>query len=383
MATSPHLAMRLEDLQTPTLLIHLDRIRHNLATMRRWLAGDLQRWRPHVKTCKVPEVLALLLEAGVRRFKCATTREAEVLLSTAHGTIPGEPIDLLFAMNLQGANLARAAAIAEGAPRHRFAVLTESPEHAQHVAGLGLGAFVDLDPGYHRTGIPLDEFDRIAAVTTAAGKALRGLHCYDGHLHSGSMAERTTAAHAIYRDFVSLAQRLHVRGELITSGTPTFPAALSFAAFAELEHTVSPGTVVYWDARSDQLGIEGFQCAVEVQARVISRPTATRFTLDAGSKALDAAAGDPCAEARGSFCATAQTPSEEHLPMRCADGEAPPLGTILRLVPRHVCPTVNLASDAVLVEDGRIVAIVPVRARGHETLPRQERTRDQLEIRFR
>jgi D-serine deaminase-like pyridoxal phosphate-dependent protein len=371
--------MQPEDLQTPTLLIHLDRVRHNLAAMTRWLGGDLTRWRPHVKTCKVPEVLALLLAAGVRRFKCATTREAEVLLAATAAATPTATIDLLFAMSLQGPNLARAAAIAQNAPQHRFGVLTESTGHAREVAALGLGAFIDLDPGYHRTGIPLGEFDRIANVTTAAGSALRGLHCYDGHLHSGSLLERTLAAHAIYRDFVALARRLGVRGELITSGTPTFPAALSFAEFADFEHTVSPGTVVYWDARSDQLGIEGFQCAVEVQARVISRPTAQRFTLDAGSKALDAAAGDPCAEARGVWPAIAQTPSEEHLPMICTAGEAPPIGTILRLVPRHVCPTVNLASDAVLLDAGHITSIVPVRARGHETLPNVADTRQVLE----
>lgn len=361
--------MRPEDLQTPTLLIHLDRVRHNLATMGRYLGGRMERWRPHVKTCKVPEVLALLLQHGVRRFKCATTREAEVLLTTARTAAAGAGIDVLFAMAQHGPNLARATALANAEPQHRFALLTEAPEHAAELRARGLGAFVDLDPGYHHTGIPLAEFDRIAAVAQAAGPALRGLHCYDGHLHSGSLAARTAAAHTIYAEFVALARRLGVRGELITSGTPTFPAALGFADFADFEHTVSPGTVVYWDARSDQLGIDGFQCAVEVQTRVISCPTSGRFTLDAGSKALDAAAGDPCAELRGTCQATALTPSEEHLPMRTTAGNSPALGTVLRLVPRHVCPTVNLADDAVLLDGGRVVAIVPVRARGHETLP--------------
>ena len=359
--------MRLEDLQTPTLLIHLDRVRHNLATMQRCLGGSMRRWRPHVKTCKVPEVLSLLLGAGVRRFKCATTREAEVLLQTAsseHG-----PIDVLFAMAQHGANLERATALARTHRAHRFSLLTEDPQHACVLRTRGLGAFVDLDPGYHRTGIPLAERERIAAVAHAAGSSLQGLHCYDGHLHDGTPAERLHAAHAIYRDLTDLARHLGVRGELVTSGTPTFPAALAFTDFAAFDHTISPGTVVYWDARSAQLGIEGFLCAVEVQARVVSRPTAVNFTVDAGSKALDAAAGSPCAELVGPWLAQALTPSEEHLPLRCAAGMAPPLGTLVRLVPRHVCPTVNLADDAVLVDEGKIVAIVIVRARGHETLP--------------
>jgi hypothetical protein len=39
----------------------------------------------------------------------------------------------------------------------------------------------------------------------------------------------------------------------------------------------------------------------------------------------------------------------------------------LRLLPRHVCPAVNLADVAALVEHGAITSIVPVDARGHET----------------
>lgn len=360
--------MRLDDLQTPTLLIHLDAVRHNLAAMERWLGGRLDRWRPHVKTCKVPEVLALLLQAGVRRFKCATTREAEVLLAAADQA-PGAPaIDVLFAMAQHGASLDRVAALAAAAPRHRCSMLTEQPEHARALLARKLFAFVDLDPGYHRTGIPLAEFARIAEVATAAGPAFAGLHCYDGHLHGGTLEQRTAQAHAIYAEFTALARRLGVQGELVTSGTPTFPAALSFRGFDDFVHTVSPGTVVYWDARSEGLGIDGFVCAVEVLARVVSRPTVDRFTLDAGSKALDAAAGDPCAVLRGPWRAIAQTPSEEHLPM-LAQGEAPPLGAMVRLVPRHVCPTVNLADEAVLLDGGEVRAIVPVRARGHETRP--------------
>lgn len=359
--------MRAADLQTPTLLIDLPAVRHNLATMRRLLGNRMERWRPHVKTCKVPQVLGLLLQAGVRRFKCATTREAEVLLQLA-GSLP---IDLLVAMAHRGPNLQRVLALAGAAPQHRFAMLSEDPDHARELAVAGLGVFVDLDPGYHRTGIPLPERQRIAAVARGAGEALRGLHFYDGHLHGGTPTERTAAARAAYAELVAFAGPL--RGdrpfELITSGTPTFPIALQYEPLAAFDHTVSPGTVVYWDQRSAQLGIDGFRCAVSVQARVISRPMPDRITLDAGSKALDAAVPDPIAVTEGPWRLRALRPSEEHLPMQVEAGEAPPLGTLLRLVPMHVCPTVNLADDAALLEGDEVVAVVPVRARGHETLP--------------
>jgi D-serine deaminase-like pyridoxal phosphate-dependent protein len=357
--------MRIEELQTPTLLIDLDVVRHNLATMRHYLDGAMQRWRPHVKTCKVPEVFDLLLEAGVRRFKAATTRECAQLLEQAGK----REVDVLFAMSQHGANLDRAAALQRAHKRHRLSMLSEDPAHAQRVRDAGLGVFVDLDPGYMRSGLPLRDHDRAKAVAAAAGDAFVGLHCYEGHLHNGSMRDRAEAARPIYAEFVALARSMPNPGQLVTSGTPTFAAALAYEPLREFDHSVSPGTVVYWDARSAQLGIEGFACAVHVQARVVSAPAADRVTLDAGSKALDAAAGDPCATAIGPWSLRALKPSEEHLPMVVERGAAPAIGSLLRLIPRHVCPTVNLADEAALVEDGKLLRVAPVRARGHETMP--------------
>ncbi|HLQ38294.1 MAG TPA: D-TA family PLP-dependent enzyme, partial [Planctomycetota bacterium] len=268
----------------------------------------------------------------------------------------------------QGANLARIKALAHAGPQHRLSLLSEDPAHARALRELGLGVFLDLDPGYHRTGVPLQPRARIDSLLAAAGSSLRGLHCYDGHLHDGTPTQRQAQAQAVYDQLLAFARTLPGRPELITSGTPTFPFALAYAPLRTFDHTVSPGTVVYWDARSQQLGIDGFECAVQVLARVISAPQPDRITLDAGSKAIDAAAGDPCAEALGPWRLRALTPSEEHLPMQVL-GAAPPLGTLLRLVPRHVCPTVNLYDDAVLLEGDTIAAVVPVRARGHACSP--------------
>ena len=63
-----------------------------------------------------------------------------------------------------------------------------------------------------------------------------------------------------------------------------------------------------------------------------------------------------------------QTPSEEHLPLYVGQGALPARGTLLQLVPRHVCPTINLAEQALLLERGRLHSIVPVSARAHELL---------------
>ena len=91
-------------------------------------------------------------------------------------------------------------------------------------------------------------------------------------------------------------------------------------------------------------------------------------TCDAGSKSVAAEAGDPCAHVLGRPELVARTPNEEHLPLHVSAGPRPARGTMLQLVPRHVCPTVNLAEEAVLIEDGEVRDVVPVAARAHEIL---------------
>ena len=280
----------LDALQTPALLIDLDQVRANVTRMTNSVGGDLTRWRPHVKTAKIPEVLDLVLAAGVRSFKCATTREADVLLRRAR-----EPIDLLVAIAHHGNNRIRVGELADDYPQHRVSLLTEDPEHARTTPA-ALSLFVDLNPGYHRTGIPLSDRERLAATVAACGDRLRGLHFYDGHLHDGTALERTERCAEIYSTFLGLVDGLALDDpELITSGTPTFPMALAYPGFVGRRHTVSPGTVVYWDDRSSELAIDGFAPAATVLATVISHPAHDRITCDAGSKAIDAAAGDPCA----------------------------------------------------------------------------------------
>jgi len=361
-------------LLSPALVIHLDLVRANVARMLAY-CGSAERWRPHVKTTKTPAVFAELLAAGVRQFKCATLREARCLLETARAA--GCEIDLLLAYPLLGPALGELGRLASEHARARLSVLCEDPAQVARIPAR-VALFVDVDPGMGRTGIPLAERDLIHAVARAAGERFRGLHHYEGHLH-GAPEERRERCFACYRELLDLAAELERRRcavhELVTSGTPAFLHALAYAPFRELgetQHRVSPGTVVFHDLRSaeENPGLELVPAAV-VLARVVSRPRADVVTCDAGSKSLAAEAGDPCAYALGHPELVAQAPSEEHLPLVVTSGAGPARGTVLMLVPRHICPTVNLAEQAVLVEGGCVHSTVAVSARAHDVWLRE------------
>lgn len=359
-------------LLSPALVVWLDKVRHNVTSVIDALGGDPARWRPHVKTTKMPRIWQELLNAGVRHFKCATTREARVLLhSLDRADVDG---DVLLSHPLVGPNLALLGELAERHPRSRVSVLVEDPTVLTELPAQ-VGLFVDVNPGMDRTGIPAADTHRVLEVARAAGSRLRGLHFYDGHHHQEGTTRRQ-AVHAGYDGLVALVEMLQAGGiavpEVITAGTPAFLSATQHWALRRLEgtsHRLSPGTVVFHDARSAEQNPEfELEPAALVFTRVISRPRGGRVTCDAGSKSIAAEAGDPCALVLGRPGLSAATPSEEHLPLEVLAGDVPVLGEELLLVPRHVCPTVNLAEQVVLMEGGQFVGLEDVEARAHDVL---------------
>ena len=365
---------------TPALVLYEQQIKRNIAKMLTYMGGDPARWRPHLKTTKTPEIYACLLDAGLRSFKCATPREAHCMLTTAQQR-GMHSIDLLLAFPFQGPALQRVSQIAAQFSDAQISVLSESPPHAEQIPD-NLTVFVDVNPGMNRTGIPLTDFARIKSVAASAGSHFRGLHFYDGHIHDATAAQRCTATHALYAQLLDIRSNLEQAdihcSELITSGTPAFRYALDYPGFNQgnvaasparpCVHRVSPGTVVLHDLNSDAL-LEDVELepAALLLTRVVSRPNADTVTCDAGSKSLAAEAGAPVAFVLGRPDLQAQTPSEEHLPLRISNpATTPNYGDLLLLVPKHVCPTVNLAEQAIwIAEDGK-ASTVDITARAHE-----------------
>jgi D-serine deaminase-like pyridoxal phosphate-dependent protein len=356
---------------TPALLIDRDRVDHNIATTLRLLGDDRNRWRPHVKTAKLRYVMRMLLEAGVHQFKCATGLELSVACQAGAR-------DVLVAYPLTGANAGRVRDIAKHHQSVAISVLVDHESQLAQWRGSSLSVFVDVNPGMNRTGVREDQADailRLSKSIASSGLQFRGLHYYDGHLSNYPIRERSIQAHLGYERLMRIVQMFATLGidvpEVITAGTPAFPCSLSFSPFSKAPfiHRVSPGTVIYCDTTSlAQLPADyDYLPATVVMTRVVSHPAPGIVTCDAGHKTVSADAGVPTCVVLGHPELEPLAPSEEHLPMRVADGAVvPAIGELLYLVPRHVCPTVNNFDDAVIVSDRKLIAVEPVSSRGRE-----------------
>lgn len=374
-ALAPLDAYRITDIEsvmTPALVIYPKIVEANIAATIRVLGGDPNRWRPHVKTSKLGFVMHKLTEQGVVNVKCATTLE----LQTA--AVAGAT-DILVAYPMVGANVRRVRELAAAMPDKRISALVENAAQVKAWEGSNISLFIDLNGGMDRTGLEQERSAEVVALAQqieAAGLVFRGLHYYDGHMSKyQDLATREVMAHQGYDQLMQLVAALNSAGllveEVITSGTPAFPCAISYRPFADAPfvHRASPGTMVYGDATSlGQLPEDyGFQPAAVVVSAVVSHPAAQRVTCDAGHKAVSADAGIPTCSVLGHSELQPHKPSEEHLPIDVPAGATlPAVGEYLYLVPRHVCPTVNNFDYALLVENGKITGVERVTARGRE-----------------
>ncbi len=361
----------IEDVLTPALAMYPDAIASNIEQTLKLVSGDADRWRVHIKTAKAENTLRMLLDRGIRNFKCATT--LELLIACRSGAA-----DVLLAYPVMGANARRAGEIALQFPDVRISVLAENEEQVRQWRTSRVGIFVDVNPGMNRTGIEQSHTAKIVALVRAiaeAGLEFRGLHYYDGQYGGATEIERISATRQGYDRLLEVVCALERTGvnvpEVITAGTPTFRCSLAYEGFRRgtFVHRVSPGTVVYCDATSlEQLpGEYGYRPAALVLARVVSSPHPGIVTCDAGHKAVSADAGVPTCVVVGHPELTPLSPSEEHLPFAVAEGAvAPEVGELLYLLPRHICPTVNNFDEALLVRNGNIESMEDVSARGHE-----------------
>ena len=345
----------IDRLDTPALVVYPERVQHNIALLKSSI-DEVSRLRIHVKTHKSLEATQLLLDAGITKFKCATIAEAEMLGMC-------QAPDVLLAYQPTGPKVNRFVNLIKEYPQTKFSCLIDNYLTANELSdaliseGLVANIFIDLNVGMNRTGIvPGDAaFQLYKKCALLPGLRVKGLHAYDGHIHTPDLQLRRRQCDAAFTPVLQLQQHLIQAGlpkpVIVAGGSPTFPI---HAERADIE--CSPGTFIYWDwGYSQQLPEQHYLPAALVVTRVVSVPSATQVCLDAGHKAVGSENG---LDKRIQFLNAPELKitghSEEHL---MAVTEAPhqfKVGDVLYGLPWHICPTVALYEHMFVVKNAII-----------------------------
>jgi len=351
------------EVYSPALLVYPDRVERNIRRTIE-IAGDVQRLRPHVKTHKMAAVLALQLAAGIDKFKCATIAEAEMAAA-------GGAAEVLLAYAPVGPNIARWRRLMQAHASVRFAMLVDDPANIRacgadfHAHSLACEAVLDVDCGMGRTGIAPDEraAELYRLIVRTAGLAPGGLHAYDGQIVDPDLSVRRVQCDGAMLGVLALRDRLLREGlpvpRLICGGTPTFGIHAEHR-----DRECSPGTTVFWDAGYGRKYPElPFEPAALLLTRVISKPRPGRLCVDLGYKAVSADQPHPRVQFLNLPDAQAAVHSEEHLAIDTSAADQFQVGDALYGVPQHICPTVALHREAIVVRDSVACERWPVTAR--------------------
>ncbi|KAA9042247.1 D-TA family PLP-dependent enzyme [Ginsengibacter hankyongi] len=342
----------IDTIDSPALVIYQDRVLENISTLLSMI-DDVRRLRPHVKTHKSKEATALLMRAGITKFKCATIAEAEMLaLSLA--------LDVLLAYQPAGPKLMRFIEIIKRYPSTKFSCLVDNIISAKNIGAeakannIVIPVFIDLNIGMNRTGItPGDEaIELYKACNNIPGIKMIGLHAYDGHIRNPDIQQRTIECDEAFEPVLQMQNTLLGDGFpepiIVAGGSPTFPI---HAKRKKIE--CSPGTFIYWDKGYLLTCKEqAFIPAALVISRIISLPSDTKLCLDLGHKSI---ASENALDNRVYFLNAPELKfigqSEEHLIVEAPKDHSYKIGDVLYGFPYHICPTVALYERAPVIQN--------------------------------
>jgi D-serine deaminase-like pyridoxal phosphate-dependent protein len=353
------------DLETPVLVIDIEAMERNLEKMMAALTGSGVLLRPHLKTAKSPALAWKMLDAGATGICCAKLSEAEVM---ANAGIP----DILLTSEVAGAGKhERLVALAQRLPGFKAVV---DSEHAvlgiarlARERGIVAKLLIEVDVNTGRSGVATPETGlRLAnLIRDTAGVLLVGLHGYAGHAQVRPADERADlnvpAMHLLKETIDLLAEHNHEL-EIISGGGT---GSVQLDVEAGVLNEVQAGSFLLMDTAYRNAGVP-FENALSCLATVISRPTSERAVCDAGQKTLSRDSGPP--EVIDPPGVSYIRGSDEHGNLAVDESAlTSPLevGDVIRILPSHVCTTINLHDVMVGVRDGLVEAIWPVEARGH------------------
>jgi D-serine deaminase-like pyridoxal phosphate-dependent protein len=357
-------------LPTPAAVVDLDRMAANLDRMQRYAEDHGLGLRPHGKTHKALWLAEEQARRGALGLTVATPAEARILGAAARDLLVAYP-----ALASRAGAVAEVAAGRAGRPTtvgldsvHAVEALRDAVAAARLTDPVGV--LVEVDVGMRRCGVA----DPAAAVAVARacgdGTVYTGVMFYPGHIRE-PVAEQDAALESLA---VRLGEVVSALGDAdlapaVVSGGSTPTAFRSHEVPGQTE--IRPGTYVFNDRTTAAIGACGWdECAYTVLATVVSTAVPGQAVVDAGSKALSS--DELRAPGYGGYGQLLDRPevsvvrlSEEHgvLDLAATDW-LPRVRERVRIIPNHVCVSVNLQPVLYGVRDGVVVRGWAPEARG-------------------
>ncbi|MFO1039602.1 MAG: DSD1 family PLP-dependent enzyme [Geminicoccaceae bacterium] len=363
--------MRRDAVPTPSLVLDLDALERNVATMVARAKEAGVGLRCHAKSHKSVDVARLLRRAGALGPACATIQEAETMaaggldgiLITSPMVTP-DALEKVEKLLLRGADLLLV--VDDPANLDALGALADA-------IGRTLKLIVELDVGVGRTGCRdiAGAVDLAERIDGDPRFEFAGIQAYWGHLQQVVPIEdrvrRVQEQVERTRELIEALKKAGRPPRIVTgSGTGTSWIDSASGIFTELQ----PGSFLFLDSCYGTVpitpdGKNPFEPSLFVAAGVVSANHPGRAVTNAGWKALAADSGKPVPKRGAPQGATYRFMGDEHGAVEHEAGSLPGPGAVIELLTSHCDPTVNLHRQYHVVRGDQVVDIWPIGARGY------------------
>src|SRR5205085_2163349 len=252
--------MHIDEVDTPFVAIDLDVVENNIRVTQEYFDQHEIRFRPHIKTHKLPAIAHQQIAAGAKGICCQKLGEAEVMAAAGID-------DLFIAYNLLGeAKLDRLMRLT------RQVTMSVAADSEYTVRGLSAAAaretgelrvVVEMDTGGRRAGVqtPHETVALARLIDDLPGLTFWGLMTYPTRAETAPLIEETVRA----------LTQLGLQPQVVSGGGSPCRFRVHETPVIT-EHRA--GTYIYNDRSMVASGTATWDdCAMRVVATVVSRPT--------------------------------------------------------------------------------------------------------------
>ncbi len=357
-----------QEVDTPCIVIDLALAERNARRLADYARQHGLMFRPHAKTHKSLKMAELQLHSGAVGLTVAKVGEAEIMSQVCP--------DLLLAYPV--VDPSRARRVAALARRAVMRVAVDSLESidvlaaAAPEAGSVVGILIDLDVGFHRTGVASPAIAAELAGEVAARPGLRfdGLFFYPGHVLAPAeeQAQELARIDTLLGEALDRLKQRGLHASIISGGsTPTLFQSHQITR----QNEIRPGTSLYNDMNTVRGGFCTLEdCAAVVAATVVSTAVPGKVVIDAGTKALTSDRNTRFPDSgHGHVFEYPQARivrlSEEHGELDVSGCDrSPRIGERVSIIPNHICPCINLFDTVYLKRPDGVLEALPIDARG-------------------
>jgi D-serine deaminase-like pyridoxal phosphate-dependent protein len=261
--------LMMPSISRPTLILDKNKCLRNIEAMSQKAQRSKCEFAPHFKTHQSAEIGEWFRDFGVHSITVSSVQMARYF--AGHGW---KDITIAFPINVREIN-----EIAELAKTVSLHVLISGAETADILSKCklpDLGAYIEIDTGHHRSGVPSDSTDiaEILQSLNHSGMQFSGFLTHSGQAYKARSLEELTAIFDATRSELTSLKRTHAADHpslrISLGDTPTCSAVSSFEGI----DSIRPGNFVFYDLMQQQIG----SCTADQIAVALACPVVARYS---------------------------------------------------------------------------------------------------------